>query len=631
MDAAARSAALQTAIPDPAPGPGRSEPTELLAPARDLACGRSAIDCGADALYVGPPRFGARAAAGNTLAEIAELTAYAHRWWVRVYAALNTLLTDAELPEALRLAHELYQAGVDGLIVQDLGLLEGGLPPLPLIASTQMHNHTPERVAFLERVGFQRVILARELSLEEIAGIRAQASTIELECFIHGALCVGYSGQCCLSYAIGGRSGNRGECAQPCRRRYDLADRAGKTLVQGQHLLSLRDLSLTDHLGELLEVGVRSFKIEGRLKDEVYVRNAVSHYRRRLDAVLAQRGLTRSSSGSSRVGFEPDPDRTFNRGYTTYFLHGRGDPPGRPETPKMIGQPVGRVVSVSRDSFVLDRPADLIPGDGLCYFDAAGEVQGALVNRVTGSSVSIDSAEGLSLGVEIRRNLDHRFQRQVTRAPVHRRIRVRLTLTEVEDGFLLEVVDEDGNRAVERRCLEKAVARSPEQALATARKQLAQTGATEFEAAGVEVVWSEPWFLPVAILNDLRRTVLEALVRARAANRPLPPPPGLDREPRFPAERLDYLGNVLNAKAAAFYRRHGVEEIEPAAESGLDLAGRKVMTARYCIRHQLGWCSGQRSGTDAEDLYLVDEDGRRLEVRFDCQACRMEVYQPARS
>jgi len=320
--------------------------TELLAPARDLETGRAAIACGADAVYIGAARYGARAQASNALADIEALARYAHRYWARVYVTVNTLLYDDELPEAVRLIRQLYEIGVDAAIVQDVGLLECNLPPLPLVASTQMHNDTPDKIAFLERVGFSRAILARELSLEQIRAIR-ERTAIELECFVHGALCVCYSGQCTMSYAIGGRSGNRGQCAQPCRRRYTLVDREGETLAEG-HLLSLRDLNLSAHLGELLDAGVASFKIEGRLKDRAYVVNVVSHYRRALDVELEARGLSRSSSGQGglavrRADFEPDVDKTFNRGYTSYYLQGRGTPPGRIETPKMIGEAIGRV------------------------------------------------------------------------------------------------------------------------------------------------------------------------------------------------------------------------------------------------------------------------------------------------
>jgi collagenase-like PrtC family protease len=327
--------------------------TELLAPARDLECGRAAVDAGADAIYIGAPRFGARANAGNPLSDIEALAAYAHRFWARVYVTVNTLLHDHEIQQATGLIEQLYGMGVDAIIIQDVGLLECDLPPISLIASTQMHNNSPEKVAFLEQVGFDRVILARELTVEEIRTIR-QRTSIELEFFVHGALCVSYSGQCYMSYAIGGRSGNRGECAQPCRRLYSLVDGSGRLLAPDRHLLSLKDLSLAGDLDALIDAGVCSFKIEGRLKDRAYVTNVVSYYRQQLDDVLSSRGLGRSSSGQSHIGIAPDPAKTFNRGYTTYFLHGRNRHMAALASPKMVGEPLGQVTSMGSASFRLN-------------------------------------------------------------------------------------------------------------------------------------------------------------------------------------------------------------------------------------------------------------------------------------
>jgi putative protease len=603
-------------------------PTELLAPARDPLCGRVAVDCGADALYVGPPRFGARAAAGNSLDDIAGLAEYAHRYWVRVYAALNTLLTDDEVPAAVGLAHELYRAGVDGLIVQDVGLLSCDLPPLPLIASTQMHNHTAERVAFLAAVGFRRVILARELSLTQIAAIHAAVPAVELEAFVHGALCVCFSGQCSLSYAQGGRSGNRGECAQPCRQHYRLTDADGRELTPPGHLLSLADLSLADHLPDLLAAGVTSFKIEGRLKDELYLRNVVTLYRRRLDQALATGAGRRSSSGTSAADFEPDADCTFNRGFTSYFIAGRRASPGRVCSPKMIGQPVGRVAAIDGRNLQLDGADELSPGDGLCFFDDQGQLRGTQVEAVQGRRITVSQAAGLRPGVEVRRNAHHRFLRRLGTASVERRIEVGLVVSESEAGLVLTATDEDGNQ-VQRRCeTEPVAAHRPDAAAATARKQLSQAGSTVFAVRQVQLAWQQPWFLPVAEWNRWRRQVLEALSAARAQHRPRLPGRGPDLQPRFPTPQLDYLGNVLNRRAEAFYRAHGVTDIEPAAEAGLDLTGRKVMTTRYCLRHQLGQCQGRRAQGVPPPLYLTDDAGRRLEARFDCQACQMEIYLP---
>ena len=586
---------------------------ELLAPARDLECGIAAIDCGADAVYIGAPRFGARAAVGNSLEDIAALARHAHKFWARVYVTLNTLLFDDEMEPASRLAWQLYENGVDGLIIQDAGLLECDLPPLPLIASTQMHNHTPERVAFLESTGFRRAILARELTLEEIRAIRRAAPAIELECFVHGALCVCFSGQCLLSYALGGRSGNRGQCAQPCRRPYTLVDAEGRTLATDSHLLSLRDLNLSARLPDLLAAGVTSFKIEGRLKDRTYVANVVSLYRARLD----EAGVVRSSSGTSHAGFDPDLSKTFNRGFTPYYLDGRGAAVGSPETPKMTGEQVGHVVEVAPDSFTIDGQVELHPGDGLAFFAEDGRLCGTLVNAVRGRTVFPQKIEGIEPGAAIHRNHDHEFLTHVANARPDRRIGVRMTL----GTATLTAVDEDGNRA-EVPLGPAPAAQKPEAALATLKRQLAKTGDTEFAATSVEIALDPVPFLPVAAVNALRRDVLDKLAAERERNRPRPQGRIVPNAAPYPERELSYLGNVLNAKAEAFYRRHGVERIEPAAESGLDLTGRRVMTTRYCIREQLGLCGAHV----AEPLALIDDEGRRLELRFDCADCAMEVW-----
>jgi collagenase-like PrtC family protease len=609
---------------------------ELLAPAKDLDSGRAAIDSGADAVYIGAARFGARVNVGNSLQDIAALVQHAHTYWARVYVTVNTLLYDDELPQAVRLLHQLYDIGVDAAIVQDVGLLESGtlwvLPPLPLIASTQMHNHTPERVAFLEAVGFRRVILARELSLDQIRAIRARTS-LELECFVHGALCVSYSGQCYMSYAVGGRSGNRGECAQPCRRRYSLVDAQGRVLVEGCHLLSLRDLNLGAHLEDLLDAGVTSFKIEGRLKDRGYVTNVVSWYRQRLDRLLAERGLARSSSGHSHVDFEPDVTKTFNRGYTTYFLHGRQEPPGAIESPKMVGERVGTVHAVDGDQVTLSTDLALHSGDGLTWFDPGRELTGTLVNAVERRGnrvqVTVEDTRDLRLGVDIYRNRDHAFLRQVEQSQPVRQMMVQLRLETTPEGFRLQATDEDGNIAASTLVAEKEPAHKPVQAEETARRQIAKTGDTPFTAVEVELAWDRPYFLPVSALNELRRKALDRLIDVREANR-LRMEGGIERnDAPYPETTLTYRGNVLNRQAEAFYRRHSVTDIEPAAESGLDMEGRVVMRTRYCLKHQLGLCSGDPAGQKdpgwAEPLYLVDEDGHRYRLRFRCAECEMEV------
>ena len=599
---------------------------ELLAPAKDLDTGKLAINAGADAVYIGAARFGARQAVGNTLGDIEALVAYAHKYWARVYATVNTLLYDDELQQAVQLCHQLHATGVDALIIQDMGLLESDLPPIPLFASTQMHNHTPERVAFLEQVGIQRVILARELSLEQIKAIRA-ATRVELETFIHGALCVSYSGQCALSYAIGGRSGNRGQCAQPCRRPYSLIDRFGNIQVKNSHLLSLKDFNLTAYLRDLITAGVCSFKIEGRLKDQAYVKNVVAHYRQRLDAILPDLDLRPSSSGRVELDFGPDPAKTFNRGYTTYFITGQRDDIASPHTPKHAGEPLGVVTGISPQSFTLNVPAALNNGDGLTFFTPEGELMGTLVNRIDGHVVYPAKMDGIQKGTQIRRNADRAFLKQVEKSQPDRRIPIHLRFSETAAGFQLSAEDQDGNQARVRLEGEKTPAQNPDQARATLGRQLARLGASEFVGDRLEIECSQAYFFPVSKLNALRRDLVTQLQAARAHNFPILTGGAIQNEIPYPQGKLTFLGNVLNHKAEAFYRRHGVQEIEPAAESGLDMAGRKVMTTKHCIKYELGACPHQEPQVKLnEPVYLVDEEGLRLRLAFNCRDCLMEIY-----
>jgi len=599
-------------------------PVELLAPARDLACGRAAIECGADAVYVGAPRFGAREKAGSSLDDIAALSDYAHTYWARVYVTLNTLLRDDEIDPAVDLAARIYEAGADALIIQDAALLEAGLPPIPLIASTQMHNNTPDKVAFLEKVGFRRVILARELDVEAVRAVRQAAPEIDLEFFVHGALCVSYSGQCWLSYALGGRSGNRGQCAQPCRKAYTLTDGRGHKITGPKHLLSLRDLNLSDHLAELLDAGVTSFKIEGRLKDEIYVANVTAHYRARLDEVFKTDPAGRwrkASSGVSQPGFIPDVDKTFNRAYTTYFLHGRTGRIGSHDTPKMTGAAVGRVRRIAPDGVTLDGTECLHPGDGVCYFDSDGELRGTTVNGVRRNLIQFDKTKRLKPGMLVYRNHDHEFMSRIRKRRSARRIGVALTLHETPDGLTLHAIDEDGLSAEASVDIPLAYARHPEAAIERMQAQLRKTGASEFECDSVQIE-ARPVVVPAAVLNGLRREVLDRLRAKRAQDRPrMTGQIHKDGAP-YPERELTYEGNVLNRLADAFYRRHGVTRIERAAESGLDMRGRKVMTTRYCLRYELGLC-----GEDANDpMMIVDDEQNRFELHFDCERCQMEVW-----
>ena len=454
---------------------------ELLSPAKDLETGIAAINCGADAVYLGAAHFGAREAAGNPITDVERLIKYAHKYWVRVYVVVNTSLYDEELDEAQHLINQVAQAGADALIIQDAGLLELDLPPIPLFASTQMHNHTPERVSFLEQVGFQRAILARELSLTQIREIRAKTS-IELETFIHGALCVSYSGQCYLSYAIGGRSGNRGQCAQPCRRAYKLVGPEGQVISKRRYLLSLHDLNLSASLDELVDAGVCSFKIEGRLKDKTYVMNVVAHYRKLLDAVLNDRAMRPTASGMIALDFEPDPNKTFNRGYSPYFLHDRGADIAANDTPKSTGEPLGAVVSVDRSSFMLEPGSPpLHPGDGICFLDANhDELTGTTINRVDGRSIFPENMENLKPGVPVFRNHDHAFIDRLIKSQSTRKIRVGLWLAAVTNGLCLTAIDEDGIQASVTQEIDLQPALQALKAQETMLRQLQKLGGDRF-------------------------------------------------------------------------------------------------------------------------------------------------------
>lgn len=592
---------------------------ELLAPARDVAAAEAAIMCGADAVYIGSPQFSARQAAANTLDDIAQVIALARPFRVKVYAALNTLLFDDELPQAQAIIRNLHALGIDGLIIQDPGLLELDLPPIPLIASTQMHNNTPEKVKFLERVGFSRVILARELTLEQIAAIGRQ-TTVELECFIHGALCVSQSGRCAMSYAIGGRSGNRGQCAQPCRRPYTLKTPDGKILAKDRYLLSLKDLNLSDRLDALLEAGITSFKIEGRLKDAPYVANTVGFYRQKLDPLLKTKNLRKSSSGTVTLNFTPDPQRTFTRGFTEYGLVHKDDPMGAINTPKSIGQPIGTVRSMDRQSFVLDGDVELHNADGLCFFDAHRTLCGTVVNRVEGRRIFPQTLQGIRVGMTVFRNLDRQFLKALQSRPANRTMGLVMTLSDTPDGLELAGTDEDGATASFAMPLDKQPAEQPDAVRRRLCEQLHKLGNTLFICTDVRLRTQSVYFLPVATINALKRGLVERMTRLRQSFRPVRHETLIRNTVPCPDKKLTWHENVLNQKASEFYRRHAVEMIEPAAESGLDLRGQTVMTTKYCLRRQLGLCE-----PNAAPLILEDEDGRLFRVRFLCGPCGMEI------
>ncbi len=598
---------------------------ELLSPARDLECGLAAINHGADAVYIGAPKFGARAAAGNPLKDIDELISYAHRYWARVYITLNTILYDGELEEARSMIHQLYDAGADALIIQDMGLLELDLPPIPLFASTQTHNHNIDRIQFLERVGFQRVILARELSLKQVSEIR-KATTLDLEFFVHGALCVSFSGQCYFSQAAMGRSANRGECAQMCRLPYTLTDGRGNVLASNQHVLSLKDLNLSDYLSDLVDAGVTSFKIEGRLKEASYVKNITAFYRAKLDAVIEERkGFRPSSSGKTTFFFSPDPEKTFNRGTTDYFIRGRRHEIVSLRTPKSVGKLLGTVQSVGNGFFALQTAEDLHNGDGICFFGGDDELMGININRVKGNCIFPNSMEGIEPGVVVYRNYDHEFVQLLKSDSASRTIYIDLTFDESPDGFELRAVDEDGNEATHRLAHAKETARKPGAALETIKMQLSKLGDTIFNAKSVTIRLKQAFFLPVGMLNQLRRDCITALVAERTRNIPRQVGTIIPNDFPYPEKHLDYSANVVNEKAVRFYRRHGVQEIEKGLELQTDASGKILMTTRYCLKFQFDLCRGDKGS--AEELFL--SDGKTsYKLDFDCEQCVMKVVAP---
>ena len=605
-------------------------PLELLAPAKNADFGIEAIKHGADAVYIGGPAFGARYGAGNDVVEIRRLCDFAHRYRAKVFVALNTILQDSELEESRQLAWQLYEAGADALIIQDMGLLEMDLPPIQLHASTQTDNRSPEKVKFLEGAGFSQVVLARELSLNEIISISSQ-TTVALEYFVHGALCVAYSGQCYISHAHTGRSANRGECSQACRLPYTLVDDKGKTITENQHLLSMKDNNQTENILALAQAGVSSFKIEGRLKDLSYVKNITAHYRRLLDDVIAQNPeFTRASSGRSTWTFTPQPDKTFNRGYTDYFAGGRQDDIGAFDSPAFVGELIGDVAEIGDGWLVVNTDQTFHNGDGVCFHDAHGDVQGMRINRAEGKKLyPAEMPPELSEGATLFRNRDQEFERALEKESADRRVSVKPVLSETEDGLVLTLTDEDGvTAAVNRKIGPKSewqIAQNPEPALAKLKENLGKFGNTMFIAEPVELKLSQPWFLPVSTINALRREATEQLEGARVASHPRPPRAKPAANPvSYPQEELTYLGNVFNAKARQFYEKHGVKLIEEAYEAGHEKGMVSLMITRHCLRYSFNLCPKEVKHLKPDPMTLINGN-EKLILKFDCKACEMHV------
>ena len=606
----------------------KPRPIELLSPAKNLECGLAAVDHGADAVYIGAPRFGARAAAGNSPEDIARLVEYAHVYGVRIYVTVNTILKDEELAETERLIHDLYRIGVDALIVQDMGITRLHLPPIPLHASTQMDNRTPEKVRFLAEAGFRQVVLARELSLQEIRHIHEACPQTLLEVFVHGALCVSYSGQCYASQACFGRSANRGECAQFCRLPFSLVDADGKTMVRDKHLLSLKDLNQSDRLEQLLDAGASSLKIEGRLKDVAYVKNVTAAYRLRLDEILSRRPeYVRSSSGSSRYMFTPQLDKSFSRGFTHYFLQGRGEDIASFDTPKSLGEEMGMLKEQRGHSFTVAGVKSFHNGDGICYLDGQGRLQGFRVNRVEDNRIfPAGEVPRIPPRTRLYRNFDQEFEKLLARKSAERKIALRWALWETPQGFALSAEDEDGNRAARSFDYPKELARSPQDA--NLRAQLGKLGNTPFEAVGeMDIRLADNWFLPASVVTDWRRQVVDCLLQVRRIRYRREWQVWRPTAHAFPLSSLTYLGNVMNGEARRFYLEHGVATVAPAYEAQA-VPEAVLMFCRHCLRYSMGWCPTfqKKRSPYREPYYLVSSDGRRFRLSFDCKNCQMRVY-----
>lgn len=568
---------------------------ELLAPAKNLECGIAAIDHGADAVYIGAPKFGARAAAVNSLEDIAALVEYAHLYNAQIYVTVNTILKDEELQETEKMIWALFRAGVDALIVQDMGITGLNLPPIPLHASTQMDNRTVEKVRFLADAGFRQVVLARELSLREISKIHEACPDVPLEIFVHGALCVSYSGQCYVSQACFGRSANRGECAQFCRLPFSLVDAEGRVIVKDKHLLSLKDLNQSDELEALLDAGASSFKIEGRLKDVSYVKNVTAAYRRKLDAIFARRKeYARASSGSCRYAFNPQLDKSFSRGFTHYYLHGRTKDVFSFDTPKSLGEEMGTMKEARGNYLTVAGLKSFNNGDGVCYIDEQGRLQGFRINRVEGNKLYPQEMPRIKPRTVLYRNFDQEFEKILARKSSERRIAVSVRLTDTPFGFALTLTDEDDNSVTLSLAREKEPARTPQEE--NLKTQLAKFGNTPFEAVRIDIDFAGNWFLPASVLADFRRQAVEKLISARRIN--------YRRElfvlkptaHAFPQSTLTYLGNVMNGQAVSFYAGHGVASIAPAFERA-PAEKAVLMFCKHCLRYSMGWCPCPSTGT----------------------------------
>lgn len=595
---------------------------ELLAPAKDKECGIQAILHGADAVYIGAPHHGARAAAGNSIEDIKELVDFAHVYNARIYVTVNTIIYDNELEDTREMIYQLYDAGADAIIVQDMSLLEMQLPPIALHASTQTDNRTLEKVKFLKECGFSQVVLARELSLDEISNISSQCD-VPLEVFVHGALCVSYSGQCYVSQACFNRSANRGECAQFCRLPLTLTDATGKVIAQDKHLLSLKDMNRSEYLEKLLDAGATSFKIEGRLKDVDYVKNVTAYYRTKLDEIFAKRTeFCRASSGKTELSFKPELSKSFNRGFTEYFLTGRKSDIASFDTPKSKGQYVGRVGDIQKKFFTINTSLNLHNGDGLCFVNQKGELQGFRINKVEGKNIFPLEMPKLKRNDAIYRNFDIDFNRALSKKSADRKIGLEITMTENNFGFTLSAKDEDGFTASIAFEAQKEKAQSEQRD--NIIRQLSKLGNTPFNAQNVTIETGDNYFIPASTLTENRRKLIEAMLSVRKIR--------YQREMRKPVAYPDmhnrkttYLDNISNSLAGQFYQKAGVSTVTPAYELSPE-RNAIVMFCKHCLRKSLGICTKDKVESPYKEPFtLTTQNGKKFTLKFNCSKCEMYV------
>ncbi|MBQ3656480.1 MAG: U32 family peptidase [Bacteroidales bacterium] len=599
---------------------------ELLSPAKNLETGICAVNCGADAVYIGASDFGARKSASNSVKDIEQLVNYAHFYNSKVYVTLNTILYDNELPIAEKLISDLYNIGVDALIVQDTGILEMNIPPIELHASTQMHNYDFQRIKFFDDLGFRRIVLARECSLEFIKKVR-QNINAKIECFVHGALCVSFSGQCYMSAKIGSRSANRGECAQACRLKYSLFNDKEKLLIKDSYLLSLKDFAMYDKISDLMSSGVNSLKIEGRLKDIPYVKNVTAYYRKLIDSCL-ENPHKKPSSGECFFDFEPDLRKVFNRGFTHYFVYGDGEKKANFFSPKSIGEFLGTVVSKKQNTLIIKGDKKISNGDGLCYIKD-NALRGFRVEKVLpDGALIVNTDDNIIKGEKIFRNLDTEFLRKLSTEKTQRKIGVKITLNLKKDDFFAEICDEDGIKIKTPIPFAFQTAQNPEKSLSNIEQNFKKTG-ERFFVTEYSCIYDQVPFIPNSVIADLRRTMLENISLKRVeqfAAKPSDKPQG---DVKYFRETGDYRMNVSNSLARKFYEKHGCKIVQPAFELLKKTSGLELMTTKYCIRRELGFCpktcKNVPSEWKAESFSLKNEYGA-FGLKFDCKDCVMRIF-----